>query len=190
MVEELRIIEESCDALEEYGRIPISFRAFTRMSLKGLMDLPADEWTEIAIGRFMKDYDDCIDDRPTSLPKRFDVSNWRIIAAFDGDRRVGGAILARETPGLEMLEGRSDLALMMDIRIHPEFRGQGVGAQVFYRIEDWVKQQGCTEMKVETQDINVAACRFYYAQGMRLSEINVNAYEGLDETQLIWRMSI
>ena len=48
-------------------------------------------------------------------------------------------------------------------------------------------RKGMQEMKVETQDINVAACRFYAAMGFRLTVIVPEAYVGLDETMLIGR---
>ena len=46
-------------------------------------------------------------------------------------------------------------------------------------------------MKIETQNINVPACRFYARQGCRLSAIVSHAYaEFPDEIQLIWRLAL
>jgi hypothetical protein len=46
-------------------------------------------------------------------------------------------------------------------------------------------------IKVETQDINVPACRFYGRMGYELIETNRNAYpEFPDEVQLIWQKSL
>ena len=39
--------------------------------------------------------------------------------AFDHDFRVGGILIARDTPGVDMLEGRADLALLLYVRVHP-----------------------------------------------------------------------
>ena len=42
-------------------------------------------------------------------------------------------------------------------------------------------------MKVETQNVNVPACRFYARQGCVLGAINRFAYPDLpDEVQLLW----
>ncbi len=49
----------------------------------------------------------------------------------------------------------------------------------------------CAELKIETQNINVPACRFYARQGCRLSAIVSHAYaEFPDEIQLIWRLAL
>jgi hypothetical protein len=49
----------------------------------------------------------------------------------------------------------------------------------------------CRELKVETQNTNVAACRFYARQGFRLTQANRNAYPALPgDVQLIWRKKI
>ena len=46
-------------------------------------------------------------------------------------------------------------------------------------------------MEVETQNINVSACRFYARQGCVLSAVNRFAYPELpDEVQLIWRKDL
>jgi GNAT superfamily N-acetyltransferase len=60
---------------------------------------------------------------------------------------------------------RSDLAVLWDIRVQPERRGRGVGKALFYASVDWACRRGCRQLKVETQNVNVAACRFYASQG-------------------------
>lgn len=189
-MEGIVVIEESTDVLPLYEQIPMAFLASKKVSLDGLLESQGANMREIEVEPFRKDYDDCEEDRPTSLPKRFDVSNWALIGAFCDGRRIGGAILARSTPGLNMLEGRDDLALIMDIRVHPDSRGQHIGEAVMKGALEWAARNCCTELKVETQDINGPACRFYYSQGFRLAEVNERVYEGLDETQLIWRKPI
>jgi hypothetical protein len=47
--------------------------------------------------------------------------------------------------------------------------------------------KGCFRLKVETQNINVPACRFYVKQGCVLGAIHRFAYpEFPDEAQLLW----
>jgi GNAT superfamily N-acetyltransferase len=86
-----------------------------------------------------------------------------------------------------MLEGRDDMAVLWDIRIHPEYLRQGCGSRLFSRAATWAHTKGCGMLKVETQNINVAACNFYASQGCELGGINRFAHpEFLDEVQLLW----
>jgi hypothetical protein len=42
-------------------------------------------------------------------------------------------------------------------------------------------------LKVETQNINIPACRFYAAQGCHLGGFNLHAYPAeMNEIQLLW----
>jgi GNAT superfamily N-acetyltransferase len=68
------------------------------------------------------------------------------------------------------------LAVLWDIRVAPAFRGRGVGRALFEAVETWVGARGCAELKVETQNINVAACRFYAALGCQLRTVRTDAY--------------
>lgn len=86
-----------------------------------------------------------------------------------------------------MLEGRKDLALLWDIRVSPPFRSKGVGSALLAAAEAWATKRGARELKVETQNINVPACRFYKSLGCQLRHVNAGVYVGLpDEVQLLW----
>ena len=86
-----------------------------------------------------------------------------------------------------MLEGRRDLAVLWDIRVSPDVRRQGVGSALFERVETWAQLHACRQLKVETQNSNVRACRFCERQGCRLRAIHRAAYpEVPDEIQLLW----
>ena len=121
----------------------------------------------------------------------FDVSKWVLIGAFAQGRRVGGVIGAVDTPGVDMLEGRDDLLVLWDLRVAPGARREGVGTALFRAAEAWGVAQGCRELKVETQNVNVAACRLYRRNGCTLAQATAWAYPELrDEVQLIWRKRI
>ena len=90
-----------------------------------------------------------------------------------------------------MLDGRDDLAVLWDIRVAPEARRRGVGAALFSRALDWSRARGCSELKIETQNVNVGACRFYERCGCELRAIHQSAYATLpDEMQLLWYRSV
>ena len=128
---------------------------------------------------YVKDYDAIEGERPVDWARRFDVSSWRMFTAHIDDRQVGGAVVAVRTYDLKMLAGRDDLAVIWDIRVSPETRGRGVGTALFRAAENWAGGQSCRYLRVETQNINVAACRFYAAQGCELKAVNRDAYPEL-----------
>lgn len=168
---------------EAYASIPIAYTVEARIDLKSPSGepLPVTQWT--------KDYDAY--EGPQDWPHRFDMRNWHAISAWDSGHRIGGAVIAMDTPGVDMLEGRPDLAVLWDIRVAPGHRGHGVGRALFLAAVKLARSMRCTELKVETQDVNVGACRFYAAQGFVLSEIRPGAYEELpDEAMMIWRLSL
>jgi GNAT superfamily N-acetyltransferase len=188
----LAVVEESADALPSYGAVPIAFRVETRFrvepvrgGLGGLM------LVEEPVAAYIKDYDADERERPANWPRRWDLSRWGILSAFDGPRRVGGAAVAWKTANLELLEGRDDLAIVWDLRVHPDWRGRGVGHLLFARALAWARERGCRRLKVETQDVNVPACRFYARQGCELEAIRRHAYDTApDEVQLLWSREV
>jgi GNAT superfamily N-acetyltransferase len=174
--------------MDEYARIPIAFEVHGVFEIdvreRGLEGL----WmTERAVGvPWVKDYDEG-EERPQRWARRFDVSNWRVFEARSGKQLVGGAVVAFDTPGVDMLEGRRDLAVLWDIRVLPGARGHGIGAALFRAAEARARERGCRWLKIETQNINVGACRFYARMGCELGAIHRFAYPGLpDEAQLLW----
>jgi ribosomal protein S18 acetylase RimI-like enzyme len=91
-----------------------------------------------------------------------------------------------------MLEGRRDLAVVWDLRVAPTHRGAGVGRALWRACEQWGRERGCTALTVETQNVNVAACRFYRAMGCELQRLDRFAYlpELPEEVQLLWRRAL
>ena len=180
---------EPISRLDLHADIPIAFPVERILDLE-LVDggLGGIRLSEVPVAEpWTKDYDAIEDERPTRWAERFDVANWGLIAAHADERRVGGAVVAFDTAGVSMLEGRSDLAVLWDIRIRPEARSSGVGTQLFHAAMAWARERGCRTMKVETQNINVPACRFYQHVGCRLGAIDRFAYPELpDEVQLMW----
>ena len=61
---------------------------------------------------YIKDFDKAKGEGPTRWLKRWDISHWGVLSAFDGLRRIGGAVIAWQIPGVNMLEGRDDLAAL------------------------------------------------------------------------------
>jgi GNAT superfamily N-acetyltransferase len=186
-----RFVEEPVGNMAAYGSIPIGFEISSRIRVGELVRSGGKDLTEEPAPRRWKDYDLCEEDRPDVLVRRFDTSSWGVLAAQSGDARIGGALLAWNCPGYEMLGGRTDLAAIVDLRVHPDWRGRGVGRALFLAATDWVRARGCRALLVETQDTNVAACRFYAAMGCGLDSVDPEGYgPQVDEAKIVWRLEL
>jgi GNAT superfamily N-acetyltransferase len=190
---DIEVLEDSKTTLAEYATIPISFQV---NSVLDVLDRSAGQPELLLIERnlevpYIKDYNTIAGEHPTQWPARFDLSNWKFLAAHVAGQRIGGAAVAFNTTGLEMLNGRSDIAALWDIRVAPDARGQGIGSALFNSAESWARARGCRELIVETQNINVPACRFYQRQGCVLVAVNRPAYPAYpNEIQLIWQKTL
>lgn len=129
--------------LAEHASIPIAFlveRIF-EISRPG-KGVAGTDLTEVAVERpWEKDYDAIAGGSPTCWLTRFDTTNWGLIAAYDGADRVGGAVIAFNTPGVNMLEGQAATAVLWDLRVRPNVRRSGVGTMLFNAVEDWARQE-------------------------------------------------
>jgi streptothricin acetyltransferase len=165
-------------SLADYGRIPIAFRVESRLRLdlidRGLGGIQLVE--ECVPNPYVKNYDAYEDGGPERWLARFEMTNWGIFVAVIDDLWVGGAVVAYKTPGVYMLADRQDLAVLWDLRIRTELRRQGIGTELFQHAALWAGKKGCSQLKIETQNINVPACRFYAKQGCILGGIDLFAY--------------
>jgi ribosomal protein S18 acetylase RimI-like enzyme len=185
------ITEESVCVLPEYGSIPIAFQVKSRYSIEPIQNgLGGFHFVEEQIEPYIKDYDAIKGERPSDWLHRWDTSNWCVLSAFVEKQRIGGAVVAWKTEGLNMLADREDLSVLWDLRIHPNFRRSGIGRRLFDQAVEWSRNRHCSQMVVETQNINVPACQFYVRKGCQLGAINRYAYKDLDEVQFFWYKAI
>lgn len=181
----IEVTEEPMPDLAAYARVPIAFQ------VRSVVDVSRDDGGGFVLSEraihplYLKDYDAL--EAPQSWAEWVDLTCWGwFVARMDG-RRVGGAAVAFDTPGVDMLGGRRDLAVLWDIRVAPDARGHGIGAALFRAAEAWAAARGCREMVIETQNVNVPACRFYARMGCRLASVDSAAYPDLPgEIQLLW----
>ena len=181
------VVEEATTDLREYSQIPIAFEV---REVVDVVETPHGRnrfsLTLRAIDSpYEKDYD--VLAPPAAWPSQFDLSHWRFFAARVGGERVGGAAVVLRAPDVQMLQGRADVAILWDIRVAKNARRHGVGAALMENVEAWSVAHGARWLEVETQNINVPACRFYEQIGFELREVNRSAYVTLPgEIQLIW----
>ena len=185
--------EEPIERLEEQAELSIAFtvdRALVATPVDGgLGGITLDE--QPVAPSWVKDYDLLDGEGPARWRRSFDVTRWGFLVARDGDERVGGAVIAFDTPSVHLLDGRRDLAALWDLRVHPDRRSSGIGALLWRAAEDWARTRGCRQLMVETQNNNVGACRFYARMGCTLGALHRFRHPELpDEIQLLWYTSL
>ena len=173
----------------QYASIPIAYRIVEVLdpdspsNADGLLPFKS----RLLGAPIVKDYDADPGNHPLEWLARFDVRDWGFLAARSGELRVGGAVIVSRSPDIEMLEGRDDLALLWDIRVAPGARRRGVGTALLAAGESWARTRGANVLKVETQNTNVPACRFYASHGFVLGALHRGAYPDLpNEIQFLW----
>jgi GNAT superfamily N-acetyltransferase len=188
----MHIEEVGPGGLAHYATIPMAFEVTSILRVKpiqnGLGGLGLSE--EPVATPYIKNYDAQEDGDPQILPERFGVENWGFFLAVDNNKPVGGAIVTHNTSGVNLLEDRNDLAILWDLRIHPNAKRQNIGTQLFAHCANWARKQNCSQLKIETQNINIPACHFYAKQGCQLVQIDQYAYQNTPdvahEIMLVW----
>ncbi len=128
---------------------------------------------------------------PQDWSARFDLSTWELLAARADNVLVGAAVLVPRAHDAGMLAERRDTALLWDLRVASLVRRQRVGAKLVAVAEGQAIRHGAQSLVVETQNVNVPACRFYAACGFTLASIDSRAYSELPaEVQLIWQKRV
>ena len=187
------IVEETSSRLAEYAQVRTGLlvsELFDEENVVALAHGVAAEPSAVPTP-YWKDYDSYPGGQPTDWSARFDVSGWIILAAFCDAERVGGAVVIVDDPRIELLRDCSSCALLWDIRVAPEMRGQGIGSVLLRAAEDRARHRGASTLRVETQQVNVPACRFYQHEGFYLERATPGAYADLpNEIQLLWRKSL
>jgi GNAT superfamily N-acetyltransferase len=172
---EIEIREESPGAFADHGAIPIAFDVL-RILVVGRDRSGRPVLRERAVDEpYRKDYDAIRGNRPADWPARFDVSGWALLSAWSAGQRVGGLVIAERH-------------MVWDLRVAPALRGRGLGTQLFAAAERWIRAHGGRRLDVETQNVNLPACRFYESRGCRLVRVERGTYPDFpDEVELVWQ---
>ena len=193
----IEIKEIDVESLWGYAEIPILFKVESIFQVETInQGLGGFSVVEKKVKPYVKDYDKQGDDvdRPIGWTKKFDVSKWGFFLAVDGSLTLGGATVVIDTPSVNMLENRQDLAVLWDIRVHPNRRRSGIGTMLFRYAVEWARRKGYKQFKVETQNVNVPACRFYAKQGCELGAIHRYGYarspEVAHEAMFLWYLDL
>lgn len=170
-----------------YSQIPMQFTVKSKLEMKSINSgLGGIVLEEIPVTPYLKDFG--LDESPLDWINDFDSDNWGFFIAYYDGNAVGGITLAYNTPNVFMLDGRTDLVVLWDIRVAPKYKGLKIGSQLFAEAKKWAGERNCTQIKIESQNNNTPACKFYVNQGCKLGEINKYAYhkDGNDDVKLVW----
>lgn len=180
------------DRLSAYATIPTAFTVESVYRIDpragGLAGLAM---TEERVEPYVKDYDDLANEgeRPADWPILWDVSPWGIFLAVDDGEPVGGVTVAVGV-GQHVPTEAAHEAVLWDIRVRPGRRREGVGALLFAHAAAWARDEGFERLRIETQNVNIPACRFYARMGCELGVIHRYGYAGHPrvgrEAMLLW----
>ncbi len=191
-----RVDEIAGSELRLYDRIPSRFTVRSILTVEPRDEgLAGFEMIERALDEpYEKDYEEG-GNAPSGWPARFPGVRWGFLLATDRERPIGAAAVALGGPLFPMGRfQRKDLAVLWDIRVSPDARGRGVGAALLERAADWARAQGSGQLGMETQNVNVSACRFYARHGCRLGAIHRFGYAACSdvahEVMLLWYLDL
>ena len=188
---QLRLVEQSATSLGEYASVPIAFEVSERLDVTHVA--PGSDIAQVRIRpvqpSYIKDYDAVPGCAPTAWAARWDVHQWWFGGAYLDGRRVGGVAVVMDAHEEDM--AGDDVAVLWDLRVDPRCRRQGVGRRLIEFAERHARSRGVQRMTVETQDVNVAACRFYASAGYVLANIQRGVYPDFpDEVRLIFEKAL
>lgn len=185
----IQVREQPPRFIAQYGVIPIAFEVREHLAVQ----LATDGLEGIRLNRcpvelpYTKDYDALPEQCPQDWAKRWDLTKWCLGAAFSNEEHVGSVAVVIDTTQVHGPLSKGDESVLWDIRVRPDCRRLGVGRQLLAFAERIALSAGKQRLSVETQNNNVAACRFYASAGFELRSVDRFAYPLLpNEVQLVW----
>ena len=183
--------------LPVYGAIGAAFTVESVYAIHACEDgLAGLAMTEERVDPYVKDYDALADDDGDSVvgwATAWDVTHWGIFLAVDDGGPVGGVTVAVGVDQHVPTNG-ADEGVLWDIRVRPDRRREGVGSRLFDHAAEWARSQGLARLRIETQNVNVPACRFYASRGCELGVIHRYGYgrhpQVGHEAMLLWYLAL
>jgi Acetyltransferases len=81
-------------------------------------------------------------------------------------------------------------ALIEDISVSGNWRNKGIGTKLLEKAVQWAKQNNLAGLMLETQDVNVPACRFYARNNFIIGGVDRMLYSNLpaakNEIAIFW----
>lgn len=151
---------------------------------------------EVPVEEYSKDFTRF--EKAMDYEKHFNISGWAFFMAFDEDEPIGAVTVCARDSSCEMLDKRDDICVLWDIRVADGYKHLGIGQHLFDMVRVWAMEEGFSQIKIECQNTNIPACRFYHKQGAKLCRIDEYAYYSeyynekdiRDEIGLIWYLDL
>ena len=177
----------------EYERLPMLVYVNSKLEVnkidKGLGGILL---REVSVNPYVKDLGQY--EPPTEFPKKFNIGNWGFFAAYHQGTLIGAATVVYQTKEVIMLGGRDDLCVLWDIRVDDQYKRRGIGSGLFQMAVTWAKEKGIRQMKIECQNNNVPAVRFYHKHGAVLRAVDEYFYyddpDSREEVALFWYLDL
>jgi len=186
----ISVQEISRDAYPQYAAIDPSYDVTSVFrAVPADMGLGGLRFVEEAFTQPYRKGADSTESSPEAWPPAHEPGAFAAFLAMEDGVPVGGAAVVINPAGAFLFERRDTLAGLWDLRVHPGHRRRGVGTKLLLHAAGWAKQCGCTQLRIECQNVNVAACRFY-AKHCTLGAIERYAYAACadvaHEAMLLW----
>jgi len=189
----VRVQEITRGDLSAYAAIPNSFRVESVVAAGEIpLHVPGPSVPELPVAHpYEKQY---AREDPMTWAMRYPLARWGLLGAFDGEALVGGAAVVTPQEGMVVPAGRTDVAVLWDLRVKPSHRGLGAGRMLIAEAAVWARERGFATLGIETQDVNAPACRLYAACGCRLARVVDDGYAGAPdvahEKLLVWHLPL
>jgi ribosomal protein S18 acetylase RimI-like enzyme len=135
------------------------------------------EWAVMPTETYWKDYG-------------IDIEDLRDHIFSDDSALFAGEIDGKPAGHIALVRNWNGYARIEDIAVDAKSRLKGLGKTLMDAAADWAREKGLAGLMLETQNNNMAACRFYQRYGFSLGGIDRYLYRGLapetDEIALFW----
>ena len=123
--------------------------------------------------------------------KRYKDDDIDLTYISDPDKTIYLAYINETIAGHIILRKNwNNYAYIEDIAVDVQFRQQGIGKALLNYAKEWAKKKKLAGIMLETQNNNVAACKFYERCGFILGGFDKYLYKGLhtntEEIALYW----
>ena len=161
--------------VEEFGRCDNSFTVSSKLIINA--ENGTISYTIVDVPPYTKQY------REEEFDSQYYIDH--------ADRAIFFAYLDEELAGeIRLRKSWNGYAYIDSIAVDSKYRNQGVGRALIQESIVWAKTNGFPGLMLETQNNNVAACKFYESCGFELRGFDTHLYKAqdpsTDEIALYW----
>jgi len=172
---QIMIREIDRDNLQDVNKCGAAFTVDSKLVLRAENGIL--HYSVVSVEAYQKQY--IFDEK--DYPSYISNPDKMIFFAYEGTRLAGQ---------IGVIKYWNAYAWIDDFIVDVHFRRRGIGRAMMQRVVDWAKVRQLPGIMLETQNNNVAACRFYENFGFRLYGFDTHLYKGLnpatDEIALYW----